>query len=342
MQSSKFILVSWGTTNYCPLRCPHCYRDASRRLPDELSTQEARRLIEQIADLKARILVFSGGEPLAREDIVELVRYAHEQGLLPALATSGLLVNERIVRDLASAGLRYVAISLDSHVPEKHDRFRGVSGLWKKVVDSVRMFVDQGVEVQLNFTMTVENVEDLEGVVKLCEDLNVKYLHVFDLVPVGRATETWRRLKLSTLQVIERCLSVMKREDLNVDVKPTCIPQFWPYVMIREPELWNRLRTRHAPGCIAGRRYLYVSPTGDVYPCPYLPYVIGNVRSRSLLDIVSSSGIISALERRELKGKCRSCRYVDICGGCRAKAYALKGDLLDEDPDCPLRTIGQS
>ncbi len=336
MQTSRFILVSWGTTNYCPLHCPHCYRDASRKLPDELSTHEAYRLIEQIANLGARILVFSGGEPLSREDIVELVRYAHDQGLLPAIATSGLLVSERIVRDLASAGLRYVAISLDSHIPEKHDRFRGVSGLWRRALEGIKMFADQGVEVQLNFTMTTENVDDLEHVVKLCEELGVKYLHVFDLVPVGRATETWRKLKLSTSLVIEKCVNVMKRENLHVDIKPTCIPQFWPYVMVREPELWNRLKARHAPGCIAGRKYLYISPTGNVYPCPYLPYTLGNVRHADLADIIASSNIIKVLERGELRGRCGACRYIRICGGCRAKAYALKGDILGEDPECPL------
>jgi len=336
VQTSSIILVSWGTTNLCPLKCPHCYRDASRRLPDELSTAEGFKLIDEVAKLGAKILVFSGGEPLTRDDIVDLVAHAQNVGLRPALATSGICTTYTLVKRLVDAGLEYVSISLDSHITEKHDTFRGVSGLWKRAVDTIKMFKEYNIKVQVNFTLTKINKEDVLGIVDLCERMNIDYLHIFDLVPVGRGFKFFNELKLDQHTVLEKCVEAILHAE-HVDVKPTCIPQILPYMMLHYPELARKYATRHTVGCIAGIRYLYIAPNGDVYPCPYLPIKLGNIRETSLQKILETSDIILRLRNRAFDGKCDVCKFKNICGGCRAKAYAYTGNLFSEDPECVIK-----
>jgi len=329
-----FTLVSFGITNMCVLKCPHCYRDASKRLPNELSEDECMNIIDQLHNIGTRILVFSGGEPLTRSDIFNLIRYADSKKINTALATSGLLLNEYIIKKLADSNLKFIAISLDSTKPEIHDRFRGIQGLWNHVVNSLKILKDYGIKIQINFTLCKYNVDDVINMVEFCIKNDIDNLHIFHVVPVGRAFKYYEDIKLDIREVLNVCLKAVEYGFYNrINVKPTCIPQFWPYLKLSRPDIYNSITRGRSIGCIAGISYMYISPTGDVYPCPYLPYKVGNVREGSLEDIINSE-VFRRLRSRDLSGRCRDCKYRDICGGCRARAFSYFGDLFSQDPEC--------
>ncbi|NPB01069.1 MAG: radical SAM protein [Crenarchaeota archaeon] len=333
-----FVLVSFGVTNRCVLKCPHCYRDASNISKDHLSYEDCTHIIDEISSIGTRLLIFSGGEPLLRNDIYRLVGYASSRGLTCAIATSGLLVDENVVKNLVESGLRYVAISLDSTRPDVHDSFRGVRGLWERAINAIKMFIDHGVTVQVNFTLCKVNKDDVLNMVDLCEKLNVDHLHIFHIVPTGRASVFYEDLKLDMGEVLEICLRAVEHGLGRVNVKPTCVPQFWPFLKLRRPDIYDKISRGRALGCIAARSYIYVSPRGEVYPCPYLPYTIGDLKTMSLKDVLKND-IVVKLSQRELRGSCSSCSFKDICGGCRARAYFYRGDVLEEDPECTICSL---
>ncbi len=331
-------LVSWGITGACPLKCPHCYRDSAEKpLPGELKYDECVQVIEELAKLRPRLLVFSGGEPLLRQDIVDLVSYASSRGLRVAVATSLATATQETIKRLVDAGLKLVAVSLDGASSEVHDRFRGVPGLFKKVTELINVLLDYGITVQLNFTLTRKNAEELPKVAELAERLGVRYMHVLHFLPVGRGRKYTSELELPVKSALTLLMNLLRRE-WNIIIKPTCIPQFWPLAKELLPDLYAKLTAMYAPGCIAGSRYFYISPIGDVQPCPYLGLKLGNVREKTLSDILKEP-LFEKLRSRELSGRCGSCSYRDICGGCRARAYELTGNVLSEDPECPVKEL---
>ncbi len=332
------VLTSFGVTNRCVLKCPHCYRDSSLSSIDELSREDCMRIIDEIASIGTRLLVFSGGEPLLRDDIYDLVNYASSRGISCAIATSGLTVNENVVKRLVESGLKFVAISLDSTKPNIHDSFRGVRGLWERAINAIKLFTEYGVTVQVNFTLCRLNRDDVLDMVDLCDRLNVDHLHIFHIVPTGRASKFYEDLKLDMKDVLEICLRAVEYGYNRLNVKPTCVPQFWPYLKISRPDIYEKIVKGRAIGCIAARSYIYISPRGEVYPCPYLPYVIGSLRESSLKNLLMSN-IVRRLSSRDLKGACASCIFKDICGGCRARAFFYKGDVLEEDPECIICSL---
>ncbi len=332
------VLTSFGVTDRCVLKCPHCYRDASPVSYNELKYEDCTRIIDEIASVGTRILIFSGGEPLLRNDILDLISYASSKKITCAIATSGLLIDENAVRNLAKAGLKYVAISLDSTRPEVHDAFRGIEGLWRKAIESIRLFKDNNITVQVNFTLCKINKTEILEIVDLCAKLGVDHLHIFHIVPTGRASSKFRDLMLEPSEVLELCLRAVEYGLGRINVKPTCIPQFWPFLKIRRPDIYDRISRGRVLGCIAARSYIYISPRGDVYPCPYLPYSLGSILSRSLREILSGE-IAQRLARRELLGRCGICEHKDICGGCRARAFFYRGDIFEEDPECTICSL---
>ncbi|NPA23118.1 MAG: radical SAM protein [Crenarchaeota archaeon] len=333
-----FVLVSFGVTDRCVLKCPHCYRNSSPVGEDKLSFDDCAKIIDEISNIGTRLLIFSGGEPLLRKDIYDLVRYASSRGLTCAVATSGLLADDGVVSRLVESGLKFVAVSLDSTRPEIHDSFRGVRGLWERAVSAIRLFRDHGVSVQVNFTLCKLNRDDVVNMVDFCDKLGVNHLHIFHVVPVGRASSMYEKLKLDPRDVLELCLRAVEHGLGRLNVKPTCIPQFWPFLKMRRPDIYEKIVRGRALGCIAARSYIYVSPSGDVYPCPYLPYSLGSLRERSLREILSSIAV-RRLSSRDLEGRCGLCKFRDICGGCRARAFSYSGNIFDEDPECTICSL---
>lgn len=343
-------IISWNITLRCPLKCSHCYVDAGEQEADGvLSTQEAFSVIDQIRATGKPVVVLSGGEPLLREDIYAIARYGTEQGLRMVMGTSGYLIDKAVASKLKDAGIRAVAISLDSKDPAVHDSFRGLDGVWERAVQAIRHCRDAGIGVQINMSVMRSAISDIEEVIGLGTSLGVRDYQLFFPVPTGRARHIKPHSPEEYEKLIRQILIRYWNSDLNI--RPTCAPQFRRIadgLGITNPA-WGR-------GCLAGITYCRIFANGDVTPCPYLPVSTGNVRTTPFSEIWYNSPLFTALRDPDrLTGKCGQCSYKTICGGCRARAYRredmasplwcdglatpdiLNGEICSEDPWCPYQ-----
>ncbi|NTV00428.1 MAG: radical SAM protein [Methanoregulaceae archaeon] len=344
-------LVSWNITLRCPLSCAHCYVDAGERESEGvLSTDEARGVIDQICETGRPILVLSGGEPLLRDDIFTLARYGTGRGLRMVMGTSGYLLDACAAGRLREAGIKAVAISLDSADPSVHDTFRGVVGVWERAVQAIRHCQNEGIRVQVNMSIVRPDIREVEGVVSLGTGLGVHDYQVFFPVPTGRAREKGFYGPEEYETLIREVL--VRYQDTPVNIRPTCAPQFRRIaddIGVKNPA-WGR-------GCIAGITYCRIYANGEVTPCPYLPVSAGNIRKTPFSEIWNHSEIFSLLrDTSRLTGKCGLCHHNAVCGGCRARAYRgagalssgwcdglarpeeLQGEICAEDPLCPYQS----
>lgn len=340
-------IISWNTTFKCNLNCSHCYVDA-KKISDhtELTTEQGKMLIDQICEVNKPILVLSGGEPLLRDDIFELATYGTEKGIRVTMGTNGTLITDEIANKIASAGIKTVAVSIDSSTPEFHDRFRGVSGAWKQTIEGIEACKRSGINVQFNITVTQQNYECTEDIFSLAESYDVRNAHLFFLVSTGRG----KAVKDVSPAQYEKMLRFIFKWNSNyqLKVKPTCAPQF-----MRMAKQLNVNNSRWSRGCIAAISYCRICPDGSVTPCPYLPINVGKVTENSFKEIWTNSKILNSLRnyKDNLQGKCGVCDYKVICGGCRARAVglsdngtnfydtkhepnSLSNSLFDEDPWC--------
>lgn len=325
------MLISWNTTKKCNLYCKHCYRESSQDedIEGELTTEEGKKLIEEIKKAGFRLLILSGGEPLLRDDIFELISKAKETGLIPAMGTNGTLLTKESARELNNVGLRGIAISVDSMDSTYHDEFRGQKGAFDKTQEGIENALAAGLRVQINLTLTEKNQDEFEKMVTYYEKKGIHAIHPFFLVPTGRALsmEDEGLKEQAYFNMINKILD--KQKSTALELKPTCAPQFMP--MAKEMGLAQRF-TR---GCLAGTAYCCVLPKGEVNICPYLPIEVGNVRETSFENIWENSDIFKKLRNYEnYKGACGKCEHIDICGGCRARAYYYQGDFLAGEPWC--------
>jgi radical SAM protein with 4Fe4S-binding SPASM domain len=317
-----------------------------------LSTQEAFAVIDQIRAIGKPVVVLSGGEPLLREDIYEIARYGTEQGLRMVMGTSGYLIDREAAGKLRDAGIRAVAISLDSKDASMHDAFRGLDGVWERAVQAIGHCRDAGLSVQINMSVMRSAISDVEDVIGLGSSLGVRDYQLFFPVPTGRARQIEPRSPAEYEDLIRQILIRYRDSDLNI--RPTCAPQFRRIadeLGIHNPA-WGR-------GCLAGITYCRIFANGDVTPCPYLPVSAGNVRTTPFSEIWNNSSFLTALRNPDLlTGKCGNCDFKTRCGGCRARAYrqedaasplwcgglatpeALSGECCGEDPWCPYQPAG--
>ena len=318
------LVLSWNVTRECNMKCSHCYINATdKKLDGELNTQEAKNLMDQIAEVSHPLLILSGGEPLLRPDIYELIKYGASIGLKMGLGSNGSLIDEAAAEKLKQAGIATVSISLDSNIPAQHDEFRGVAGAWEKAVEACKALRKNNVLVQVNTTLTQQNYSQIDDVMALAESIGVENFHLFFLVPTGRGTKIADISPSQYEEMITKTFAKTANHTLNV--RPSCAPQFMR--IARDMGLDMRQWIR---GCIAGMYYCRIYPNGDVTPCPYLPIKLGNVREKTFSDIWFNSPVFKALRNPdELKGKCGACEYRGLCGGCRARAYGLSGDFID-------------
>ena len=324
--SDKFIplIISWNLTRKCNLKCPHCYINATtKELEGELDTAESKQLLDQIAKVSRPLLVLSGGEPLLRNDVYELVRYGTEKGLRMGLGSNGGLIDAKAARKLKEAGIKTVSISLDSHIPQQHDEFRGVVGSWKKAVNAVKALRENNVLVQVNTTLTQQNYNQIDDIMSLSERIGVENFHLFFLVPTGRGAKIADITPAMYEEMIKNTFAKTSKHRLNV--RPSCAPQFMRIAKDMGLDMRQWIR-----GCIAGLYYCRIYPNGDITPCPYLPIKLGNIREKSFKEIWQDSPVFKALRDPDLlKGKCGICEYKNLCGGCRARAYGLSSDFID-------------
>jgi radical SAM protein with 4Fe4S-binding SPASM domain len=324
--SEKFVplVVSWNVTRKCNLKCSHCYINATpNELNGELNTEESKRLIDQICEVSRPLLILSGGEPLLRKDIYELIRYGTEKGLRMGLGSNGGLIDAEAARNLKEAGIKTVSISIDSHLPQQHDEFRGVVGSWDKAINAIKVLRENDVLVQVNTTLTQQNYNQIDDIMSLAEQIGVENFHLFFLVPTGRGAKIADISPQMYENMIKNTFAKTAKHKLNV--RPSCAPQFMRIAKDMGIDMRQWIR-----GCIAGLYYCRVYPNGDITPCPYLPIKLGNVRENTFKEIWFNSPIFKALrEPNSLKGKCGECEYRSLCGGCRARAYGLSSDFID-------------
>ncbi|MBQ5586241.1 MAG: putative heme d1 biosynthesis radical SAM protein NirJ2 [Selenomonadaceae bacterium] len=323
------MIVSWNTTNACNMYCDHCYRDAGCKAEEELSTAEAKTLLEQIARAGFKIMIFSGGEPLMRPDIVELVAYAASLGLRPVFGTNGTLITLEMAQKLKAAGAMGMGISLDSMDREKHNRFRKFPGAWEGAVQGMRNCRAAGLPFQIHTTVMEWNNHELEDLTDFAVAEGAVAHHFFFLVPTGRA-KTIEAESLRAEAYEDTLTRIMKKQqEVEIELKPTCAPQF-----LRIAAQMG-LKTRFRRGCLAGTAYCIISPRGKVQPCAYLNMELGDVRQTPFDEIWKNSEVLNKLRTLEYSGGCGSCEYKRACGGCRARAaYYHEGDYMAEEPWC--------
>ncbi len=323
------MLISWNITRACNQACAHCYRDAGTRQEDELTTSVGLALIEEMARAGFRILVLSGGEPLLREDLYELIGKAAACGLRPVLGTNGTLLTTQVAQRLKDRGVARVGISLDSPEPGPHDQFRGMAGAWEGALAGMRHCRQVGLPFQVHTTVTRRNAERLSDLMHLAESLGAAAHHIFFLVPTGRGKQLADEiLAPEEYEALLRLLLDRQRRS-PVEIKPTCAPQFMRLAA------QEGLPLRFSKGCLAGTAYCVIIPNGEVNPCPYLPVSAGNVREQPFSVIWRESPVLKALREQALRGACGDCEYQSLCGGCRARAYFESGgDFLATDSWC--------
>jgi radical SAM protein with 4Fe4S-binding SPASM domain len=318
------LIMSWNVTLECNMKCSHCYINATeKKLENELTTEEGKMLMDQIYQVSRPLLVLSGGEPLLRPDIFELIEYGSAKGLKMGLGSNGSLIDDAVAAKLKAAGIATVSISLDSNIPAQHDEFRGVAGAWEKAVNACKALRKNNVLVQVNTTLTQQNYNQIDDIMSLAEGIGVENFHLFFLVPTGRGTKLTDISPQKYEDMITNTFAKVSKHRLNV--RPSCAPQFMRIAkgMGLDMRQWIR-------GCIAGMYYCRIYPNGDVTPCPYLPIKLGNVREKSFKEIWTNSDIFKSLRNpNALKGKCGACEYRSLCGGCRARAYGLSSDFID-------------
>jgi len=322
------MIISWNTTKACNLKCEHCYRDAGGRDPDELTTREGLALIDEIAAAGFKVLILSGGEPLLRQDIFELIRHAAARGLRPVLGTNGVLFTPEIVRKIKESGVGRAGISLDSIDPAAHDAFRKHEGAWQATVNGMKLCRAQGLDFQVHTTVTRRNYRRITEITDFVAGIGAKAHHIFFLVPTGRGKEI-SDVFIGAAEIKEVLGKVLvKQKELNIEIKPVCAPQFIPLAKAMGIE------TRFRNGCLAGTSYCCILPNGDVHPCPYLPLKAGNVRAEKFSLIWSDSEVFRKLRTLDYTGTCGRCGNKKTCGGCRARAFHGSGDYMAQDPDC--------
>jgi radical SAM protein len=339
------LVVIWEVTQACDLQCHHC-RACAQPLRDlrELTSVEARRLIDEVAELGAPIFVFTGGDPLKRADIYDLVKYAAARGVHPSLTPSAtpLLTRDAILR-LKAAGLSRLAVSLDASTAAVHDGFRGVPGSWQRTVQAVRWAEEAGLPLQINTTVTRRNLHDLSAIAALLEQWKVALWSVFFLVPTGRGQIADVVSPEEAEKVFETLYSISKR--VRFHIKTTEGQHYRRFVLQQlaarssagsdAPTDLPTWRPDSRPGVNDGKGFVFISHVGEVYPSGFLPRSGGNVRQQSLADVYRNSALFQALRDPDcLKGKCGLCEFRNVCGGSRARAYAMTGDLFASDPCC--------
>src|SRR5579862_1517476 len=355
-------LAIWEVTQSCDLACKHC-RAAAQPIahPDQLSTAEGKALIDQIAEMHIPIFVFTGGDPLKRPDLYELIRYCDEKGVKVAVTPSAtpLLTRDAIFK-MKEAGVVRLGISLDGSCPEIHDKFRGLPGAWARTIQAVEWANEAGIPIQVHTTIRRHNANDLDDLCNLFEKLAIFMWNVFFLVPVGRGQLGDLLSGEEFEQVFGKIYELSHR--VNFQIKTTEAMHYRRYLLQHNLEERRMGHGSGHPGGMKpagyepgtptadaqsrtaswttrrvndGKGFMFISHVGNVYPSGFLPIHAGNIRETPLAEIYRNAPIFKALrDTGRLEGKCGACEYKEICGGSRARAYALTGDPLTQEPCC--------
>ena len=344
-------LIVWDITYACNLKCKHCYSNSGKPLEDELSTDQVIKIIDVLDKQSIPAIAFSGGEPLIRKDIFQITKYANDKGIYVGIATNGTMINKDKAKEMKKSGIEFVQISLDGATPETHDSFRGIDGIYNKTINGIKNCVEEEFFVNIASTVTKYNYKEIPNIIDLCQKLKVNWFMAYNFIPTGRGEfiinndlnpfereellkKLWDKLKknknINILSTAPQLSRVALQLDYNNNKK--IIPTHF-----YNPTLSNNLinLAEFIGGCGCGRFYCAIRPNGDIEPCVFFPYKVGNIINENFENIWENNKILNELRNKDiLKGNCGKCDYRYYCGGCRARAYSYTNDYLQSDPGC--------
>ena len=338
-------LVAWEVTRSCNLACKHCRAEAhSEPYPGECDTVAAKALIDTFPEVGNPIIIFTGGEPLLRPDIFELVSHARDKGLRSVMAPNGTLITRENAKLMAKAGVQRCSISIDGANAAHHDLFRGVPGAFDAAMQGIAYMREAGIPFQINTTVTRDNLSHFKEIFHLAEKLGAAAWHIFLLVPMGRAAELADQV-ISAAEYEETLNWLYDfRKTTSMHLKATCAPHYYRIMRQRAkaegvsvtPYVFGMdALTR---GCLGGTGFCFISHVGQVQPCGYLELDCGNVFKTPFPEIWrNAEPFLQFRDRDAYTGKCGPCEYHNVCGGCRARAHSLTGDYMAEEPLCTYK-----
>ncbi|MDX9834056.1 MAG: radical SAM protein [Desulfobulbus sp.] len=337
--------IAWEITRRCNLRCVHCRSSSQLEVEghSDFSLDEAKRVLDDIHSYASPVVVLSGGEPLLRADVFDIAAYGTSLGMRMCLATNGSLVTENTCRRIKESGIRMVSLSLDGSTAAVHDDFRNQAGAFDGVMNAIQLFNAHGIDFLINSSFTKRNKDEAPKIYELVKSLGATAWYLFMIVPTGRGEEIMA--ELIPPDEYEEMLNWhydMEKEEEELLVRPTCAPQYYRVVLQRSKQEGERFQRRNlnfstggAKGCLAGQLICMIDVDGNVLPCSYFPLPAGNIRRQSFREIWEESPLF--LEMRDFAGykdNCGRCEYLNVCGGCRARAWAVTGDYLAGEPFC--------
>lgn len=337
-ETNGLFLLAINLTKRCNLACAHCYMDAETMKHgdrNELTTAEVCSLLDDIAARSTEtMVVLTGGEPMLRGDLEELVAHGAGRGLAMVVGTNGVALTDRRVQSLRAAGAMGAGISVDSLDPEKHDAFRGLPGAWEKTMQGIEACKRHALPFQIHFSVTESNADEVPGMIDFARASGARVLNVFFLVCTGRG-ESMSDISPVTYERVLNQLVAAQEQSRDLLIRARCAPHYKRIAYQRNPQsTLTRAAGYEGGGCLAGIHYCRITPEGGVTACPYIPDEEGNIRDAKFWDIWNQSPTFQALRKPKLQGKCGSCEFQKLCGGCRARPLAMGDGLMDTDPWC--------
>jgi AdoMet-dependent heme synthase len=334
-------VVAWNLTRRCNLECAHCYIAAGphETAASELDTAACLGIVDQLLAVNpAPLLILSGGEPLLRDDLPEIARHASANGATVVVGTNGTLLTDDRIAALQAAGVRGVAVSVDSLRPSYHDNFRRGRGALAQVQDALARLTAARLDFIIQTTATKGNRAELERLVAWSAEQGAVSFNCYFLVPTGRGAALSDLSPADYEAVLADLARWQRAYRGRMMVRAKCAPHFMRHVHQTDPDspILN-YETR----CPCGTQYCRITPDGKVTPCPYLSEVAGDLRRQSFAEVWRSSRLFRLLREGALGGKCGACEYRTLCGGCRARAFAVEGDVLAADPSCAYQPTGE-
>ncbi|HEX75938.1 MAG TPA: radical SAM protein [Dehalococcoidia bacterium] len=343
-------LVSYSITTQCNLTCKHCYSEATDKpAEDELTTKEALRLIDELSDWGIGLLVLDGGEPLCREDCLEIASYASKKGIITGIGSNGTFIDTAMAREMKAAGIQSIAISIDGADAKTHDAFRGKSSAFAEALAGAAACKAAGLAFQFNMVIRKETAPQLPTMLNLAVTSGANAAEFFDLVEAGRAKRECRGQSLEPEQR-KQVMEWLAQAQIDCPILiRVCACPMYPLTLQQ-----RQIQPKHFPaqmlaripyygrGCAAGMPsgYIVIRANGEINPCMLLQINLGNVRQQSLRQIWDESSTLNQLRSRKfLKGECGRCDYKTTCSGCRGRAYEQTGDMLAADPACWLAPV---
>jgi radical SAM protein with 4Fe4S-binding SPASM domain len=329
-------VIAWESTRACNYACVHCRAKAQKQAdPNQLTTQEALHLMDDIAEICKPILIISGGDPLQRADIFTVASYANSLGFHVVMSPSGSNITPEVIAQMKQSGVKMISLSLDGSTAQIHDLFRQVPGAFDLALKNITIAKNSSMPFRINTTVTKHNVHDLDDMQKLAVELGAAEWDVFMFIPTGRGKVTMsirpKQYEATLKQIYELSLNS------SIPIKMTCAPQ---YVRVAAQQSKEHKGKFHGRGCMAGNGFCFISHVGEVFGCGFLPAVAGNVRQQKFSDIYQKAPLfVSLRDSSLLTGKCGVCDFKGACGGCRARALSVHKSILAEEPQCTYKPV---